>query len=311
MRDLFRGACVLAMLAAVASCGLLKKKGDADAASDAAAEAAATDTPPADTAAAADGGAAPAIAAPTAANVDDIARFPDETKLENVSATTKRWATVREAPQTGKPVASLNANTTVTQISQRQSYFVVVFDSPKEPGKKLMGWIHQDAFSPVADAGIKMLTCGKGETPLFSDGVFCGRVCQTDGECPPGQACKGSAQKLTKDMKPGDSVTVCTVFAVPDAGGGGGGLPKPKFLTVDAGGGPTPPQPTTPPSTPPTPAGDVVDPTGGACPANFLLVPKDGKCHKLCPKFDCQKATQFCINCSGQKVCSANRDLCK
>lgn len=295
MRVVFRIVCVVALVGAFASCKLLKR-GEADAAADAeAAEASAAAAPDADAGASA---AVPAL--PAAANVDDIARFPDETKLDNVSATTKRWATVREAPQTGKPVASLNANTTLTEIAQRQTYFLVLFDSPKDTSKKLMGWIHQDAFSPVADAGIHTIKCPAGETALFGDGVFCGRTCQRDGDCPTGEACKGSAQKLTKEMRPGDSVTVCTIVAVPDAGGGGGGLAKPKFQLVDAGG-----------ITPPTPAGDVVAPTGGACPASFMLVAKDNQCHRKCPHFECQKATQYCINCGGEKVCSASRELCK
>lgn len=287
MTTFWRSAVAVSLIAAIASCNLLKKK---DEGTDAAADAAVAEVP--------DSAPVAAARAP-ASNEADIARFPDETKLEDVAASIQRWANVREAPVSGKVVTALNKGASVVEIGQRDKYFLIVFDNPKDSTKKLLGWIHQDAFTPApaVDAGIKPLTCAAGETTLFSDTPFCGKVCSANTDCPAGQACKGSAQKLVGG-KPADSVTVCTVFSPPDAG-----APTPPTVVdagapkVDAG--------------PPAPAADIVDPTGGACPTGYQLVSKDKKCHRTCFAFNCRKETQFCIKCDGVKVCSATRDLCK
>jgi hypothetical protein len=288
----------------VVSCsGLLKKKQDAGAV-DAAEPEVLADAAPAPTPAA------------IAANEGDVARFPDETKLADVSATTLRGYNVREAPPNGELVTTLGKGTSVTQIAQRDRYFLVVFDSPKAPGTKLMGWIDRDAFSAVIqDAG--PLVCPKGEIALFGDTPFCGKLCGGDADCPTGQACKGSAAKLMKG-KPGDSVTVCTVYHPHDAGvhatdastpatDGGGGA---KFHRIDAGsvtdaGGPAPT---------PSPAKDVVPATGGTCPGNFVLVAKTGQCHRPCPKGPTGgECKSFCIKCDKdeKKVCADSREQCR
>lgn len=305
---------IVTLLALAAGCNLLKKNDAADAGADAAAiaeaDAAAT---PVETPA----------AAPAADNENDIARFPDETRVENVAATLARAYSVREVPVSGKVVASLAKGAAVTQISQRGAYYLVTFADPKD-GKTKMGWLHGDAFSAVAvvDAGAKALTCAAGEIALFADTPFCGKVCATDAECGANMACKGSANKLVNG-KAGDAVTVCTVQVVHDAGspapiptpipttpapthdGGGvvldGGLGK---LFGDGGLSIKPPAPT----------GDVSTPVLGRCPDSFSLVAKDGKCHRNCSSTNlavCKKETQFCIKCDSATVCSGDRNLCK
>jgi hypothetical protein len=239
--------------------------------------------------------APPPVAAPAAANENDVSRFPDEKKLENVAATIQRQTNVREIPGIGKVVASLAKGGTVTEIAQRSTFFLVVFDNPKDQ-KRLMGWISQDAFTAQADAGHKVLTCTAPETPLISDGPFCGKICAADTDCPTGQACKGAANKFV-NAKLGDAVTVCTVFS-PAA-------PKPALSVASA----VPPAPV-PPAVLPIPNADVTAATAGRCPVGFTLV-KDGQCHKNCIIGQCRKETTFCISCGAAKVCSANRDLCK
>lgn len=294
---LFRGVTVLSLILAVGACDLLKKKGGDDAGADGA------------TAAAEDAGATPTPtpAAGLAANEDDIARFPDETKLDNVAATAKRQYNVRDAPPAGAIVAGLNNGQAVTQIASRQKYFLITFDDAKQ-GKKLMGWVHGDAFVPAAvDAGLVEPKCGTGEVALMGDTPFCGKVCDKDGDCPSGQACKGSAAKWNKG-KAGDSVTVCTVFHAHDAGAApatdGGGL---KLVTtldagqtaIDAGA-----------KTIPTPTTDIVPAVDGHCAPGFVIVKKDGKCHKLCPKPSDCRAAFYCGKCDGQNTCNDVRNYC-
>src|SRR4051812_32435911 len=199
-------------LAGMVGCGLLKKKDEADAGDDAAVAEVAVDAAP------------PPAAAPIAANVDDVARFPDEKSLDNAAATIQRNGTnVREIPAVGKVVATLAKGGTVTQVASRGTAILVVFENPKDQ-KKLMGWVGQEAFTaaPTVEAGGKALVCTAPDVPLTRDGPFCGRVCTADTDCPAGQACKGAANRFA-NAKLGDAVRVCTTFnpvapAVVDAG---------------------------------------------------------------------------------------------
>lgn len=308
MRTPFRVASVLALVMLIASCDLLKKKGGEDGGAEASVTTEAVDAAP-----------APAPAA-LATNEGDVARFPDEEKLEGVAATMLRPYNIREAPPAGTVVIGLGKGTAVTQIAKRDRYFLVVVDKPGSPGTKLMGWVHRDAFSAVVqDAG--PLVCPTGEIALFGDTPFCGKLCSSDSDCPTTpttQACKGQANKLLPNGKAGDGVTVCTVFHVHDAGA------SPAPVVVDAG---KPPAPVDagkaatpdagPAPTPPGPATDVVAPTGGACPANFILVKKTNKCHRPCPLGpaggECKNKPFFCIKCDGdtKKVCGESQTQCR
>jgi hypothetical protein len=278
---------IAALVPLLTGCGLFGKKGG-DAA-DAEAEAAVAEVADA---------APPPAAAPAASNENDVSRFPDEKKLENVTATLLRQTNVREIPGIGKVVATLAKGGTVTEIAQRSTFFLVVFENPKDQ-KKLMGWISQDAFTAQADAGLKVLTCTLPESPLFSDGPFCGKICANDVDCPTGQACKGAANKFV-NAKLGDAVTVCTVFSPASA--------RPTLPVAPVA--PTTPVAPVVPAVLPIPNVDVSAAVGGRCPVGFTLV-KDGQCHKNCVIGQCRKETTFCISCGAAKVCSANRDLCK
>lgn len=315
-----RVATALALLAVVSGCHLLKKKSTEDAGTEDAGDAVA-ETPAVDA-------APPSVTGPLAANENDIARFPDEAKLDGAAAATARWATVREAPVFGTSVASLKPGTTVSKISQRDKYLLVTFDDPKDASRKLLGWTHQDSFAPASatDAGLRALTCTAPEVALLSDGAFCGRVCTADKECPAEQACKGSAQTFTNG-RVGGAVKVCTFYAHPPTPGTDAGAhPTPPPTPTDAGTAPPTiadagggklaaidsGAPTTPPPPPTTKAGDIVDPP---CSPDFVLVSATKKCHRKCPTGlapkDCKAEAKFCGVCDGQKVCQSVRGQCK
>jgi hypothetical protein len=297
MTTLFRGAfrtvsiISIVSLAGMVGCGLFKKKGDEADAGEDAAVAEAVDAAPAP------------VAAPIAANVDDVARFPDEKPIENVAGTIQRnFTNVREIPAVGKVVATLAKGGTVTQVASRGTAILVVFENPKDQ-KKLMGWVGQEAFTapPAVEAGVKVLTCSAPEVPLLSDGPFCGRICTGDPDCPAGQACKGAANKFT-NARLGDAVTVCTVFTP--------GAARPGVaVATDAGRAVTPPPP--PPPVVAVPNVDVTPAVAGACPAGFLLLTKDGQCHKRCTVGGCRIATRFCVPCQGATVCTSTLNFCK
>lgn len=279
----FRTVSVLTIASVIsaAGCGLFKKKGadEADAGDDAAV-AEVVDAAP------------PPAAAPVAANVDDVARFPDEKPVDNTAAVVQRNGTnVREIPAVGKVVATLAKGGTVTQVATRGTAVLVVFENPKDQ-KKLMGWVGSESFTaaPVVDAGVKVLICAAPEVPLLSDGPFCGRTCAADTDCPAGQACKGAANKFT-NAKLGDAVTVCTVFNRP---------PPAVVIVVDAGrAGVTPTLPI------------VVTPK---CAAGQIFVNQDKACHQSgCRVGGCPAAAPLCVQCSGTTICVpvAQRQLCK
>lgn len=265
----------------VSGCGLLKKKDDT---ADAAAEAAVAEVAEA---------AAPPAAAPAAANENDVSRFPDEKKLENVSATLLRPTNVREIPGIGKVVAALAKGGTVTEIAQRSTFFLVVFTNPADQ-KTLMGWISQDSFAAPVAITAKPLACTLPESPLMSDAPFCGKICVNDVDCPGGQACKGHANKFV-NAKLGDAVGVCTIFTPPAAAaaaavGPAGRLPTSVVLAL--------PQP-------PATVG-VIAPLTGRCPDGFAIM--NGQCHRKCATAGgagCPAAASKCVACGASgNVCA-------
>lgn len=306
-----RLAVTLTIFASVANCNLLKKKTDADAGDDA--EAAVVET--------VDAAPAPTAPAALATNEGDVARFPDETKLADVAATTLRPFNVREAPPAGDLVLLIPKATVVTQIAQRDKFFLITFDNPNAPGTRLMGWVHRDAFSAVVvDAG--PLVCKTGEVALVGDTPFCGKLCNVDTDCPAGQACRGSGTKLLPNGKPGDGVQVCTAYHPHDAGA----PPTPPPTVVDSGA----PAPAKDAGLPPIPnlldaglpkppAGspDVIAATAGKCAAGYVFVKKTGKCHRPCTNavkalLECKNRPFFCIKCDGDKVvCSESQTQCR
>lgn len=327
LRTLFRSSAFVLVGLSVVSCATLKKKilgEDLDASAEAG------------VVAESDASVIPVEPAPLAAigatNEDDVARFPDEERLANVSATLLRATQAREVPSLGGVVANLAKGTVVTQISQRDGkYFLVTFPNPKAPTTTLMGWVHADTFvapGVAVDAGpAKPLTCTAPLVAVLTDVPTCARICTKDGDCAAGETCHGSGQRM-KDGKPGDGVTICSMVVHKDAGApaaptdagakpataDAGAAPaatvdagaKPATIVLDAGAKPAA-------AAAATTEVDVVAPAGGACAVGFMLVKKDNKCHRLCPTFgECkQKETRNCIGCDGNKVCSADRELCK
>ncbi len=293
----FRGLSVVSFLGLVGlvGCGLLGKKGDG---ADAEAEAAVAEVAEA---------APPVVAAPAAANENDVSRFPDEKKIENVTATIQRPTNVREIPSIGKVVATLAKGGTVTEIASRggDKFFLVVFQKPGDT-KNFMGWVGAEAFTaaPAIDAGFVQIKCLLPETSLVSDTPFCGKVCTQDIDCPTGQACKGTANTQLANGTKGAAVTVCTVF----------GTPKPVVAVVDAAVPPPPPPPPVAIPIPP-PGVNIVASTQGRCPPNFFVVTKDNQCHKKCVVGGCGPAPAACTACGvaggSANVCVVNANFCK
>jgi len=278
------------MLAGILACELLKKTPDAGDP-----DAAAVTTVVADT-----GASPPPPPAALAVNEGDIARFPDEQKLDNVPATVQRFYNVRDAPPAGKIVGTVTKGATVAQIAKRGWYFLILFDAP---AGKTMGWVNAEAFSAIVDAGIPEPKCVAPEVALISDTGFCGRVCDKDADCPSGQACKGTANKWKAGGKAGDGVQVCTVFAPHPVDAG-----HPLVVVVIDSGPPTAIDAGKPVL--PAPTSDIVAPTAGQCPPLYVTVSKDGQCHRSCPKPSDCRAGFRCGVCDGRPTCNNGPNFC-
>jgi hypothetical protein len=271
---------LVAVIPLVSGCGLLKKKDDG---ADAAAEAAVAEVAEA---------AAPPAATPAAANENDVSRFPDEKKIENVAATLQRPTNVREIPGIGKVVAALTKGGNVTEIASRSTFFLVTFTNPAD-NKTLMGWISQDSFTAPVAITAKPLACTLPETALISDSPFCGKVCVNDVDCPSGQACKGHANKFD-NAKLGAAVGVCTIFTPPAPVAAAPVAAAGRLVQIT----PLPAQPAN--------VGIVAPGKLNACPADFALM--NGQCHRKCAAAGaagCPAAASKCVACGASgNVCA-------
>jgi len=258
----------------------------------------------------------PPPSTPLASNSEDIARFGEETKLANVHAQVLLAANARESPPNGPVVTPLAKGTEVTEIAQRDAYILAIFANPKNTSESLMGWIFAPALggavapttptTPVVlkdggtvvkvDASVAPPTsCPAGLTLVMVDLPVCAKICAEDKECPTGQACKGSANKIVNG-KAGDGVTTCVVFhphVAHDAGAP---------ATVKDAAAPTP---VVDAAVAPAASGPEVPAVGGKCPATYVLVAKDGKCHK-----DCTASASICGSARCTKKCGTTQSVC-
>lgn len=281
-----------------------------------------------DTASAAEPGEPPA-AEVVAANASDIARFGEESKLADVAATVvTATANVRESPPNGPLVAILPKGTSVLEIAQRDSYILVTFDNPKNTSQRLMGWVFAPsvggtgAATPAstvvqlrdaaAPAPVKPpSSCPGGLMLVMADLPICAKICEKDPDCPAGQACKGTAARIVNG-KAGDGVTTCVVYhSTVDAGVAPAKIVDAAAPVVkDAAVPPAVVDAAVPP--PPAATGPEVPATGGKCPATYVLLAKDGKCHKDCTAGSAACGSARCTkNCNvGPPICLSNAALC-
>ncbi len=109
--------------------------------------------------------AAPVVAA--AANEADVTRYPDETSIDHVLATTHVFvstARTQGSATGGTVVGSLKAETDVDEIAERQGFALVYFIDPKDPSRKLLGWVSKVDFAVPAVA-VKPMTGDAGGVP--------------------------------------------------------------------------------------------------------------------------------------------------
>ena len=127
-------------------------------------------------------------ATPEAANVTEIARFGDETRLDPTTAKLEAPVTiVRKSPPNGDHVIKLLKGTEVTKIAQhKDSQFLVTFANPKNAAERLMGWIAASGFT--------------APPPSHGPGA-----CKTDKDCKAPASCVHATEGFRCEIKCDDS----------------------------------------------------------------------------------------------------------
>jgi hypothetical protein len=126
---------VASMASALVACSMLKKKGAPDGGEDGATASASAEP-----------SAAPAQGT-LAANEAQITRYPDEKAFDHATLTTESPANVRtQAGSGGDLVVVLKKGTEVDKIAEHGGSYLVIADDPKDPSRKLMGWVVEVTF---------------------------------------------------------------------------------------------------------------------------------------------------------------------
>ena len=179
-----------------------------------------------------------ASATPEGAYEGDVKRYSDETKVDHVSATIA-WYVVNvrsEASSGSSLIAVLKKGTDTTKLATKDNFYLVSFTEPSAPGRKLVGWIDQRAYTPqIWDAGKHYITCSKTQVAIMLEGgqELCVSPCSSDNDaCPTGQVCDGDAPKSVQGSA-GDMVEFCRI-------GNKKGGTTPPTPVVDAGTTPAP-----------------------------------------------------------------------
>ena len=110
--------------------------------------------------------AAPVAAA--AANEADVTRYPEETPLPHALGTTHAFASsvrTQASATGGTAVVALKAETDVDEIAEHQGFVLVYFVDPRDPSRKLMGWLNKVDFVPAAVPTVGHVVPDAGNVP--------------------------------------------------------------------------------------------------------------------------------------------------
>jgi hypothetical protein len=237
-------------------------------------------------------------AGPEASNELDVRRYEDETPVDHLPLTVKgSAATVQKWYPKGPVIATLNKGEAVVQLAERYGFYRVTFTDPKDPARKMMGWVAKFPFDEPVDAGlpakIALPKCAVGTgdpgTPLVvleGQKARCAYVCRENHECltTTGGNCVAvvivpSSGEIHSNP---DYTTVCTgVVQAPKPTNDGGKSVPSLFGTVHL--------------------------SNGKCPPGFASAPKVGDlCYRSCTADkDCPEGA-LCKNVQSTKLCSTN-----
>jgi len=139
-----------------------------------------------------------------AENVGSIKRMPDEAKLTPSTVQILiPTAAVRTQPFGDKRVIDLPFGASATKVARVREYYLVTFDDPNVRGRRLAGWLHQDAIDSRAvhsPEQMAKLGCRQGEVQLETFGELCATPCNNDADCKAasGGVCDGYGKRIDR-----------------------------------------------------------------------------------------------------------------
>ena len=213
---------VVALASGVVACSMLKKLGPADAGEDSGLSEASAAVP------------AASAATPEAVNASEMTRYPDEKPVDHAPITTEAGGAMRSQAGTGGDlVIVLKRGTEVEKLAEHDVYYLVLADDPKDPTRKLMGWIAESAFSggaphqneperradggaappvPTAPPHVAVVDAGTKPAPTPTAPSKPLDVKKINNTCPPGYATCGAMCRLSckTDAECGLSTAHCS-----------------------------------------------------------------------------------------------------
>jgi hypothetical protein len=130
-------------------------------------------------------------AGPETTNEAQVTRYADDEKpVDRADATVKIAKTnALTAVPRGDVITSLKKGDAVTQLALHGGYYLVIFADPKDPTKKLSGWVPKQAFDDATYVPVKrqMPACAAG-TLLVTNSLSplmprCAKPCTKSSEC--------------------------------------------------------------------------------------------------------------------------------
>jgi hypothetical protein len=231
-------------------------------------------------------------AAPVATNI--IKRYSDENVVDRKPLhVTVHAVAVLEAFPKGEVVTTLAHDAAVTQLAERDGYYLVEIADPKNATQLLQGWVAHYAFEDADKSDDStLLYCSGTSVAVRQDKARCAYVCNNDRECRDGATCE-AARVLKKPNEPLKKGEAAPPPSEPE-------LPYTTVCTLPPGAVEAAKSST------PSLFGTAHD-ASGKCPRLFISAPKFGSlCFRTCKvDRDCpQDAT--CKSTPSGKLCFAN-----
>ena len=263
---------------------------------------------------------APDAAGPNAANELLVARYEDESPAEG-SATLKAPAPLILSVPKGGVALSLRVGEVVTLMAERNGFYRATAPDPKDPTRRLMGWVARLALeerlvgpkTPLVPRCLQQQVFVLQETALLKAAPATSASTTAAPAPPPAPAASGAPSATSRAATPrcdyvcnADRECVgsnkCEVAAVLE----GGKLPEvPSYTTVCT--------PLSDPTKARVSGGGVRSlfgiphPGSGKCPRGFVSAPKVGDlCYRGCKIDDECPIGSSCKSIKGTKLCSVN-----
>jgi hypothetical protein len=109
----------------------------------------------------------------------------------------------------GDLIDDLPSRSGVERIAQRDEFFLILFDDPREHHGQKMGWLPREAFLPDPSAKREPIRCPRGQIALLRfESEVCAIPCTQDSQCPNAGTCTGKGVR-SENGHAGDPTKFC------------------------------------------------------------------------------------------------------